>query len=322
MQKLSKVVVTGGAGFIGSHLVERLLEFCNEVVVLDNFSSGKVENLKNVKSNEKLKVIRLDLLKNNEINDKIANADVVFHIAANPEVRISEPKVHLEQNILATYNVLEAMRKTDVKKIVFTSSSTVYGEAKKIPTPEDYGPLEPISMYGAAKLASESLISGYSHTYGIIGLVFRFANVVGKRANHGVIYDFIQKLRNNREELEILGDGTQRKSYIHVSDCLDAIFHVLDKESSKYCVYNIGNLDSISVSEIADIVIEEMMLKNVKKKFTGGVEGGRGWVGDVKYMQLDVSKLISSGWMPKLSSKEAVRRACRELLEDIATSSF
>ncbi|MGC8934939.1 MAG: NAD-dependent epimerase/dehydratase family protein [Thermoproteota archaeon] len=317
MQKLSKVIVTGGAGFIGSHLVERLLEFCDEVVVLDNFSSGKMENLKDVKSSGKLKVIRLDLLESKEINDKIAGADVVFHIAANPEVRISEPKVHLEQNVLVTYNILEAMRKTDVKKIVFTSSSTVYGEAKKIPTPEDYGPLEPISMYGAAKLASESLISGYSHTYGIIGFIFRFANVVGKRANHGVIYDFIQKLRKNRKELEILGDGTQRKSYIHVSDCLDAIFHVLDKESSKYCVYNIGNLDSVSVSEIADIVIEEMKLKNVKKKFTGGVEGGRGWIGDVKHMQLDVSKLTSLGWKPKLSSKEAVRRACRELLEDI-----
>ncbi|MGB9759355.1 MAG: NAD-dependent epimerase/dehydratase family protein [Thermoproteota archaeon] len=317
MQKLSKVIVTGGAGFIGSHLVERLLEFCDEVVVLDNFSSGKMENLKDVKSSGKLKVIRLDLLESKEINDKIAGADVVFHIAANPEVRISEPKVHLEQNVLVTYNILEAMRKTDVKKIVFTSSSTVYGEAKKIPTPEDYGPLEPISMYGAAKLASESLISGYSHTYGIIGFIFRFANVVGKRANHGVIYDFIQKLRKNRKELEILGDGTQRKSYIHVSDCLDAVFHVLDKESSKYCVYNIGNLDSVSVSEIADIVIEEMKLKNVKKKFTGGVEGGRGWIGDVKHMQLDVSKLTSLGWKPKLSSKEAVRRACRELLEDI-----
>ncbi|MGB9895396.1 MAG: NAD-dependent epimerase/dehydratase family protein, partial [Thermoproteota archaeon] len=135
--------------------------------------------------------------------------------------------------------------------------------------------------------------------------------------NHGVIYDFIQKLRKNRKELEILGDGTQRKSYIHVSDCLDAVFHVLDKESSKYCVYNIGNLDSVSVSEIANIVIEEMKLKNVKKKFTGGVEGGRGWIGDVKHMQLDVSKLTSLGWKPKLSSKEAVRRACRELLEDI-----
>ncbi|MGB9894968.1 MAG: NAD-dependent epimerase/dehydratase family protein, partial [Thermoproteota archaeon] len=177
MQKLSKVIVTGGAGFIGSHLVERLLEFCDEVVVLDNFSSGKMENLKDVKSSGKLKVIRLDLLESKEINDKIAGADVVFHIAANPEVRISEPKVHLEQNVLVTYNILEAMRKTDVKKIVFTSSSTVYGEAKKIPTPEDYGPLEPISMYGAAKLASESLISGYSHTYGIIGFIFRFANV-------------------------------------------------------------------------------------------------------------------------------------------------
>lgn len=322
MQKLSKVVVTGGAGFIGSHLVEKLLEFSDEVIILDNFSSGNMENLRSVRDNKKLRIIRLDLLEGKELSDKIADTEVVFHIAANPEVRIYEPKIHLEQNILATYNVLEAMRKRDVKKIVFTSSSTVYGEAKKIPTPEDYGPLEPISMYGAAKLASESLISGYSHTYGIIGFVFRFANVVGKRANHGVIYDFIQKLRKNREELEILGDGTQRKSYIHVSDCLEAIFYVLDKEKSRYCVYNIGNLDSVSVSEIADIVIEEMKLKNVKKRFTGGVEGGRGWIGDVKYMQLDVSKLVSLGWKPKLSSREAVRKACRELLEDINSSSF
>lgn len=322
MHRFSKAVVTGGAGFIGSHLVEKLLEFSDEVVVLDNFSSGKLDNLKDIKSNRKLEVIRLDLLESKEISNKVAGADIVFHVAANPEVRIADPKVHIEQNILVTYNILEAMRKTDVKKIVFTSSSTVYGEAKKIPTPEDYGPLEPISMYGAAKLASESLISGYSHTYGIVGLVFRFANVVGKRANHGVIYDFIQKLRKNKEELEILGDGTQRKSYIHVSDCLEAMFHVLDKESSRYCIYNIGNLDSVSVSEIADIVIEEMGLKNTKKKFTGGVEGGRGWIGDVKYMQLDVSKLTSLGWRPKLSSREAIRRACREILEDISVSNF
>ncbi|MEM3368730.1 MAG: NAD-dependent epimerase/dehydratase family protein [Thermoproteota archaeon] len=321
MQRFSKAIVTGGAGFIGSHLVEKLLEFCDEVVVLDNFSSGKIENLKDVKDNKKLEVVKLDLLESKEISDEFAGAEIVFHVAANPEVRIAEPKVHLEQNVLATYNVLEAMIKADVKKIVFTSSSTVYGEAKKIPTPEDYGVLEPISMYGAAKLASESLISGYAHTYGIISFIFRFANVVGKRANHGVIYDFIQKLIRNKNELEILGDGTQRKSYIHVSDCLDAIFYVLDKEKSQYCVYNIGNLDSISVSEIADIVIEEMRLKKVKKKFTGGIDGGRGWVGDVKYMQLDVSKLTSLGWHPSLNSREAIRRACRELLENAISSS-
>ncbi|MGC9132508.1 MAG: NAD-dependent epimerase/dehydratase family protein, partial [Candidatus Micrarchaeia archaeon] len=276
----------------------------------------RIENLENVKENKKLKIVKVDLRNKNGIDEYFKECDVVFHLAANPEVRILDPKTHYENNFLTTYNVLEAMRKKDVKNIVFTSSSTVYGEAKKIPTPEDYGPLIPISLYGSTKLACEGLICGYSHTYSMNGFIFRFANVVGGRSTHGVIYDFIQKLKKNKNELEILGDGTQKKSYIHVNDCIEAILYVLKKEKSNLSIYNIGNFDSTPVYKIADIVIDELGLKNVKKKFVNSANNGRGWVGDIKYMQLDISKITSLGWKPKLNSDEAVRKACKETINN------
>jgi UDP-glucose 4-epimerase len=303
-------IVTGGAGFIGSHLVEKLIEENKEVLVLDNFSTGRIENLNKIKEKRNLKVERCDLTKD-DLVEKFKDAEIVYHLAANPEVRLLEPNVHFS-NIIATFNVLEAMRKNDVAKIVFTSSSTVYGDSEIIPTPEE-APLKPISLYGAAKLAAEALISSYAHTYGFDAYVFRLANVIGKRSNHGVIFDFIKKLKTNPKVLEILGDGTQRKSYIHVSDCISAFLFV--KEKKGYNVFNVGNFDSITVLEIADIVIKKLNLSNVEKRILGGKEG-RGWVGDVKFMQLDISKLLSLGWKPSLNSKQAVEKATIELIED------
>ncbi len=213
------------------------------------------------------------------------------------------------------------MRNSDVEYLVFTSSSTVYGDAEVIPTPESYGPpLKPISVYGGAKLAAEAIISGYSHIFGFRALSFRLANIIGKRSNHGVIYDFINKLRKNPNELEILGDGTQRKSYLHVSDTVEGILRIFEhfrKSGETYDVYNLGNDDWITVKEIAEIVSEEMGL-NPKFRFTGGgVDGGRGgWKGgDVKLMLLDIGKAKSAGWKPKMNSYEAVRRTVKELLE-------
>jgi UDP-glucose 4-epimerase len=241
----------------------------------------------------------------------------IFHFAANPEVKIgsTEPGIHFQQNIVATYNLLELIRRADAKPtLIFASTSTVYGEASRIPTPEDYAPLKPISTYGASKLACEALITAYAYTYGFKAVIYRLANIVGPRSRHGVIYDFIEKLKRNPGELEILGDGTQTKSYLHVGDCIDAILLGLEKSTEQVEIFNVGSEDQVDVKTIAQIVIDEMKLKNVKLIFTGGVEGGRGWKGDVKNMLLDITKLKTLGWRPKLNSKQAVREAAKSLL--------
>jgi len=213
--------------------------------------------------------------------------------------------------------LLEAMRKSNQAKImVFASTSTVYGEAKVLPTPEDYAPLKPISLYGATKLGCEALIASYTHTFGLKGLVFRFANIVGPRLRHGVIYDFILKLKANPKKLEILGDGTQAKSYLHIDDCIDGVFMAMENFDEDFEVYNVGGEDQVNVKTIAKIVAEEMGLKNVEFKFLSGPEG-RGWLGDVKVMLLDCRKLKALGWAPKYSGVEAVRLAARQLIKEL-----
>ncbi|WP_048150709.1 NAD-dependent epimerase/dehydratase family protein [Palaeococcus ferrophilus] len=314
-----KALVTGGAGFIGSHLVDRLMEKGNEVRVLDDLSAGSMDNIKRWLDNERFEFIRGDMRDVGVVKDAVEGVDVVFHLAANPEVRIGSqsPEILYETNVLITYNLLEAIKDSNVEYLVFTSSSTVYGDASVIPTPENYAPLEPISVYGGAKLAAEALISGYAHTFRFRALIFRLANIIGERSNHGVIYDFINKLRKNPDELEILGDGTQRKSYLHVSDTVEGMFHIFEHfkgEDKTVDFYNLGNDDWITVKEIAEIVSEGMGLKP-RFRFTGGVDGGRGWRGDVKLMRLSIEKAKTTGWKQEMSSYEAVRRTVRELLE-------
>ena len=313
-----KVLVTGGAGFIGSHLVDKLMQGGHEVRVLDNLSAGSLENLEHWLGHERFEFIKGDMRDSEVIKEAVKGVEAVFHLAANPEVRIGSqsPELLYETNVLITYNLLEAMRKEEVKLLAFTSSSTVYGEAEKLPTPEDYGPLKPISVYGGAKLAAEALISGYAHTFDMKAIVFRLANIIGKRSNHGVIYDFINKLKKNPNRLEILGDGTQRKSYLHVSDTVEAMLHLFNeflKEDKTYDVYNIGSEDWITVKEIAEIVSREMNL-DPEFYFTGGVDGGRGWKGDVKVMLLSIEKAKAKGWKPKMNSRKAVEKTVRELL--------
>ena len=317
-----RVLVTGGAGFIGSHLVDKLMQQGYHVRVVDNLSAGRIENIKQWLNHPRLQLIKGDLRNPQIANEATKGVDMVFHLAANPEVRIGsqKPQEIYENNVTATYNLLEAMRAHNVKHIVFTSSSTVYGEAKQVPTPENYTPLQPISVYGASKLACEALISGYAHTFKIKALILRLANIVGERSNHGVIFDFIMKLRRNPRKLEILGDGTQRKSYLHVKDCINAILHLNEvflEENKLYDVYNVGSENWITVREIANIVVEEMGLENVEYYFTGGVDGGRGWPGDVKLMLLDISKAKSKGWKPTMNSRETVKQATKELLKTI-----
>jgi UDP-glucose 4-epimerase len=316
-----KVLVTGGAGFIGSHLVDRLMESGKEVRVLDDLSAGNLNNIKRWLENGRFEFMKGDMRNPEVVKKAVEGVDAVFHLAANPEVRIGSqsPELLYETNVLITYNLLNAVRDSNVEYIVFTSSSTVYGEAEVIPTPENYAPLEPISVYGAAKLAAEALISGYAHTFGFRALIFRLANIIGERSNHGVIYDFINKLRRNPNELEILGDGTQRKSYLHVSDTVEGMLHIFEhfkKEGKTVDFYNLGNDDWITVREIAEIVSRGMGLAP-EFRFTGGVDGGRGWKGDVKFMRLSIEKAKGTGWKPKLDSYKSVERTVRELLASV-----
>ncbi len=314
-----RAFITGGAGFIGSHVVDELREGDVEVVVYDNLSLGRIENLERWLGDSDFVFVQQDLLQSEGALDSSASGcETVFHLAADPEVRTSfqDPRKHYRQNVEASFNLLEALRRVgDVKTLVFTSSSTVYGEPEEIPTPEDYAPLKPISIYGASKLASEALMISYAHTYGFNVVIYRLANVVGSRMQHGVIHDFIDKLRKNPEKLEILGDGTQTKSYLDVGDCVDAMLLGAGRNRGKVEIYNVGSEDQVNIKEIARIVCREMNLKDVEYIFTGGINGGRGWKGDVKVMLLDIQKISKMGWRPRLNSREAVRKAAQSLLE-------
>jgi len=251
----------------------------------------------------------------------LSDVDLIFHLAANPEVRtgFKNPEISFRENIENTFNLLEAIRKSKIDTIVFSSSSTIYGEPEIIPTPENYGPLYPISHYGASKLACEGLISAYCHSYGINGLIFRLANIIGSRSNHGVIIDFIKKLEYDNKTLQILGDGTQSKSYLHVSDCINAILFCTNKIEEKMEIFNLGNYDQIDVITIAKKIFDELKLNNVKISTTNDVPEGRGWIGDVKFMNLDIKKLEDLGWKPKYSSLAAVEKSISEIVKEIGT---
>lgn len=295
------VMVTGSAGFIGSHLAEALKEKYM-VKGIDNFSAGKMKSVPTTHA---------DLLMDN-IDSYFTDIDTVFHLAANPDVKLNaiNTKIPLEQNVLVTYDVLEAMRKNNVKKIVFASSSTVYGNART-PTPEDYSPLEPASIYAASKLACEALIYAYCHMFGMQAWVFRLANIIGQRSNHGIIPEFIQKLKANARSLEILGDGKQNKSYIYIDDCISAILTGFEKSREKINIFNVGSDDQIKVTEIANIICKEMNVVP-KYEFSGGAQG---WKGDVPVMMLDTARIKSLGWKANYNSREAVKKTICEILD-------
>ena len=316
--ELGKILVTGGAGFIGSHLTEELIKNKNYVIVLDNLSSGLKSNLESCKNKKNFKLIIEDLGNIGKKSTILKDVKTVFHIAAYPEVRTGyeNPQISYCENIRNTYLLLENVRKHKVKRFVFASSSVVYGEPKTLPTPENYGPLLPISVYGGSKLACEGLVSSYCHTYNIKGIIVRFANVIGARSKHGVIWDFLKKLEKNEKKLEILGNGRQIKSYIHVDDCIDAILFCIKNSKNQVEVFNIGNKDQIDVSSIGSIICKSLNLKNVKISTKGGTKDGRGWIGDIRNMQLDISKLSNLGWNPKLSSKLSVEKATNEMINE------
>jgi UDP-glucose 4-epimerase len=318
---LEAALVTGGAGFIGSFLSERLNSLGWRVSIIDNLSSGSRENLAGLfESNTGLGTMRLlagDCTNPDDLKPALANAKVVFHFAANPEVRLqrNDTQTCFRQNVYATHVLLEALKDSPVHTVVFASSSTVYGDATQRPTPEDYAPLEPISAYGAAKLASEALLSAYCHLYGKRAVILRLANIVGPRSQHGIIPDLLAKLRTDPTQLLLLGDGRQTKSYCYVEDCVDAILHAYAVATRPVEVFNVGSEDQVGVTQIADIVIREMGLTNVNVQFDGGVDGGRGWPGDVKNALLAIDRLKAQGWRPRLTSEAAIRRTVRTLLQ-------
>jgi UDP-glucose 4-epimerase len=309
-----KILVTGGAGFIGSHIVDRLAAEGHQVRVIDNLSSGRLENLAHRRDVE---VIIGDLKNPQDVQKAVRGVDAVFHFAANPEVRVSttNPDIHFNENVVATFNLLEAMRKNVVGQLVFASSSSVYGEPDEIPVDEN-APLRPVSVYGASKAACEHLIHAYAKLYGFRAVALRYANVVGPRLRHGVIWDLINKLKKNPHELEILGDGKQIRSYIYIDDAVEATLLAWRKAADAYAAYNVAAEDWITVDEVADLVIEAMGLTNVRKTHKP-ILHGVGWPGDVKKIALKIDKLNQLGFEPKVNSRDAVRLTAKSLLHEI-----
>ncbi|MFC2067143.1 NAD-dependent epimerase/dehydratase family protein [Chloroflexota bacterium] len=307
--------VTGGAGFIGSHLVDRLIEGDNVVTVYDNLVSGRRENIEHHLGKTNLHFVEADLLDLDTLKQAMNGHEVIWHLGANTDIPTGNKITDLDLNncTIATRNVLESMRHNNINDILFASSACVYGDAPPVTLSESFGPLLPINLYGAGKLACEGLISTYCHLFGIRSRMFRFANVVGARMGHGVIYDFIYKLKRNPGELEIYGDGNQEKPFFLVEDCIDGMLCAYHNIDSQYDVYNLGVSSVTKVSSIADIVAEEMGLFNVKYKYTGG---RRGWPGDVPVVHFNVDKIQGLGWQAKNTSDEAVRIAARRLLGD------
>ena len=307
-------IVTGGAGFIGSHLIDRLVARGDEVIVLDNLSSGKPEFLSHHDS--QVKHVDVDITNFDAILPHFEGVDVVYHLAANPDIRLGTQvtDTDLKQGTIATYNVVESMRIHNVSTIMFASSSVVYGDNAPMPTPENHGPCLPISLYGASKNAGESLVSSWVGTFGLQGYIFRFANIIGDRGTHGVIFDFIHKLKRNPNELEVLGDGLQEKSYMEVGDCVDAILHVMANQHEPLNLFNLGSHDTCSVRRIAEIVVEETGCLNAEIVYTGG---SRGWAGDVPRAMLGIDKMLETGFNVKYNSEEAVRHTARALIDEI-----
>lgn len=380
-----RALITGGAGFIGSFLAYALLlsKKNYHVTVLDNLSRGNLKNISRWLGSPRFEFVQADLLdystsspndqKASPLQKIVDNSDIIFHLAANPDVAIGtvNTQIDFQQNVRATYNLLEAIRKSQPvpdsenvtgeetqkkKRVIFASSSTVYGKANKRPTPENYSPLYPISLYGSTKLACEAIISGYCHMFDIYGIVARLANIIGPTNTHGVIYDFITKLSVHPDFLDILGNGQQDKSYLYIDDCVNALMMLSDlmqrnsesiietqqnvnkrqeipvvkssageigsqndkkSDLTQYDVFNIGSDDTITVMQIAKIVIDQLSLKNedVKIEFKNSFKDGRGWKGDIPDFWLDCLKLKGIAWKPKYSSRDAVLRTCKEYIK-------
>lgn len=309
-----KAFITGGAGFIASNLADALLKKNHNVVVYDNFSTGQRQFVEHNLNNTHYKLIEGDVLDKEKLIESMKGCDMVFHFQANADVRggMENTLIDVEQNILGTHNVLEGIRIQKIEKIAFASSATVYGDPEQIPTPENIAPIQ-TSIYGASKYSAEALIQSYCEYFDIKSYIFRFVSFMGPRYTHGVIFDFMKKLYTNPESLEILGDGSQRKSYLHVSDGVNAILTAIENSDEKTNIFNLGNREWINVMDLAEIVIETMGLKDVDYTYTGGK---RGWKGDTPFVHLDIEKITSLGWNPKFTVEETIIDTVRYLLKN------
>ena len=311
-----RAMVTGGAGFIGSHLIDRLVSRGDEVVILDNMSSGVREFVSHHLDSGAAVSHEVDITDLESVKAHMDGIDFVYHLAANPDIRLGTKitDTDLKQGTIATYNVLEAMRLCGVKKIAFASSSVVYGEGAPMPTPETHGPCIPISLYGASKQAGEGLIGSWVGTFGLQAWIFRFANIIGERGTHGVIFDFIHKLKADPNRLEVLGNGLQEKSYMEVGDCVDGILHVISSTNEPVNLCNLGSNDTCSVRRIAEIVIRETGCSGASIEYTGG---DRGWAGDIPKAMLSIDLMKSYGFDVNYDSDDAVAYTTRVLIKEI-----
>lgn len=310
-----KYFVTGGAGFIGSNMVDRLLQNeANEVTVYDNFVTGRREFLEYAMKNERFRLIEGDTQDLELLTSSMAGCEFVFHFAANADVRMGteHPRKDLEQNTIATYNVLEAMRLNGIKKIGFSSTGSVYGEAAVIPTPEDAPFPIQTSLYGASKLACEGLIAAYCEGYDMKAYIFRFVSILGERYTHGHVFDFVKKLKEDSDRLFILGDGHQKKSYLYVQDCLDAILTVIEKADDRVNIYNLGTDEYCEVRDSASWIAQKL---NVTPEFEYA-GGTRGWIGDNPFIYLDTQKVRDLGWKPKYTIRQGVEKTVDYLTEN------
>ncbi len=309
--------ITGGAGFIGANLTLHLLdERGASVTVYDNFSTGRREHFGDRCQDERLRIVEGDLRDGPRLRDALAGHDVVYHFASNSDIAraAKEPAIDFENGTVLTHCILESMRETGVKRLLFTSGSGVYGEVPPEPIPEAWPHMIPVSTYGACKLACEALIAAYAFMFDMKSTVFRFANVVGPLQTHGVAYDFIRRLHKEPDHLLIYGDGTQSKPYIHITDVIAAFRHMEQSQETYYDVFNVASEDHLTVSEIADLVVDQMGLDQVRYDFTGG---SRGWKADVPYYRLDTGKIRAAGWRNRMNSREAVAVSVDAMLQEI-----
>ena len=306
-----KAFVSGGAGFIGSNLVDRLLDVGHEVTVYDNLSTGLLQFLEYARDFDRFRLVEGDLLDEGSLSEAIAGHEFVFHLAANADVRFGteHPRRDLEQNTIVTNNVLEAMRKNGISKIAFASTGSVYGDATVIPTPENAPFPIQTSLYAASKLAGEGLIAAYCVGFGFQSWIFRFVSILGERYTHGHVFDFYRKLKQNPSRLEVLGDGKQRKSYLYIQDCIDAMLFALEKSNESVNVLNLGVDGYCEVNDSIGWICEELGV-TPKLEYSGG---DRGWIGDNPFIFLDTSKIRDLGWKPKLSIKDGVLKTIQYL---------
>ncbi len=315
---MKSILITGGAGFIGSHLADTLLSCDDKVVILDNLSLGRRSNLNQALQNPNCTFVEGDILDDGLLDTlfKQHNFDMVFHLAANSDIARSHanPNVDLDMTFMTTYAVLQKMRQYNVKKLMFASTSAIYGQTGGAEVKENYGPLFPASHYGAGKLASEAFIASFVENYGIQAWITRFPNVCGERTTHGILHDFVKKLKKNPNELEVLGDGKQAKPYLYVKDLIDAILFVIKNSHDKINYFNLGVEGQTSVTKIAEFIIQAMNL-HAQIRYTGG---DRGWVGDVPKFAYNLDKIHQLGWKASYSSDEAVKLAIKYILEQDA----